>query len=484
MIRITPTFFLNQTIRTVQTHFGRIAELQEQAATGRKVRRPSDGPAQLALARFLSGDIGRIEAHLANLQEAKTTLQLSVDTLREASNLVREARQVALQANSSTLDEAQYTVLAKKVETILGRLIDVANTSVRGRYLFSGTALDVAPFEVTYGPDGRVEEVVYVGSSRPVEFVIGLSRTVVGHPPGEAIFMSRTGGTPIFRGDTGAAPGEGTSTVRSRVQLEVRHTVTTYGGGAGVQPGASSPAGDTIIGAPGVHTLTVEDTSGTGTSGTVSLNGGPPVPFTNGDTDLRVEGPNGEVVYVDMSNITPGFSGTIPITADGEMTIDGGATVVPIDFTSNQVVVHGGTGERLYVDTSGVSRTGVEVVDVEGRFDVFSLLRTMADDLRNAPNLTSDELASRIDTFVRELDRHYNKILETVGQEGALQQLVERAIARSESTKVELERLRQEAQDADISEIVLRLRAEESTLQLTLAASARLLNISLLDFLR
>ncbi len=485
LVRITPTFFLRQTIRTVQTYYGRITELQIQASTGMKVRKPSDSPAEHALGQFLAADIGRIDAHLENLEEARTTLNLTVDTLRDVADVLRAARETILQANQGTVDRAQYETLADRIDTLMGRLLDLANTRVRGRYLFSGTALDQQPFVVTEtDTEGRPLKVEYRGSNVGLEFVVGLGRTVSAMPPGETVFMPRDSGTAVYMGNTGAKPGQGTDSATGRTVLEVKHTATTYAPGSGVAPGASSADGDTILGPTGANVLTVVDTSGTGTAGTVSLNGGPAISWTNADTDLRVEGPNGEVVYVDMSAITPGFSGNVDITADGTLSIDGGATTVPITFSNNQTVTDSATGEVIFVDTTEVRRTGTELIDHQGRYDLFQLLRTVADDLRAAAGRTPSENAQLFGRAVAELDRLYNRVLETIGEQSSLLELLDGARNRAEQTRVELERLRQEAVAADISEVVLKLKAEEASLQLTLAATARLLNVSLLNFVQ
>lgn len=484
LVRITPTFFLRQTVRTVQTYYARITELQVQAATGYRVRKPSDAPADMALAQFLAADIGRIEAHLENLEEARTTLNLTVDTLRDAVDVLRKLRETILEANHATLDRSQYETLADTVDNLMNRMLDLANTKVRGRYLFSGTALDTQPFRVAESDaEGRPVRVVYQGSGEGLEFVVGLGRTVSAMPPGSRVFMARSSGEALYLGETGARPGLGTDSATGRTVLEVIHTGTTYAPGSGVQPGASSATGDTIIGPTGAHVLTIVDTSGTGAAGTVSLNGGPAVNWTSSDTDLRVEGPNGEVVYVDMSGITAGFSGNVDITASGALSVDGGTTTVPIDFSTNQRVTDPATGRVVFVDSSLIRRTGTELIDHRGRYDVFELFRTVADDLRAAADRSSEVNDALFGRHLAELDRLYDEVLEVIGEQSSLLELLEGARSRADQTKIELENLRQEAVAADISEVVLKLKAEEASLQLTLGATARLLNISLLNFL-
>ena len=123
--------------------------------------------------------------------------------------------------------------------------------------------------------------------------------------------------------------------------MTITHTGTTYAAGSGVQAGSSSASGDTILGPPGSHTLQITDTSGNGTAGTVSLDGGPPIAFTNGDTNLQVTNSSGDVVYINTSAITAGFNDSVAISTTGTMSVDGGATSTPITYAANQAVTDG-----------------------------------------------------------------------------------------------------------------------------------------------
>src|SRR5262249_39694406 len=134
---------------------------------------------------------------------------------------------------------------------------------------------------------------------------------------GQAVFGATNRGATTVIGTTGAKAGSGTDTATANTQLLVSHTLTTFASGSGVAAGTSSAAGDTIIGASGTHKLTINDTSGNGSAGTISLNGGPPVSYDSSQTNLKVQGPNGEVVYLDTTAMTPGFNGTIDMTATG-----------------------------------------------------------------------------------------------------------------------------------------------------------------------
>jgi flagellar hook-associated protein 3 len=484
-LRVTPQILVSRSIANARRHFDRLANLQEQAATGVRLLRPSDGPLQTVQVLSNKAQSLRLDTYLANVRDARTTLDLGVSALREASNIFTSAREIAIEASHATNNAESFEALAQQVDALITRLLGIANTQHAGRYLFAGTASQTSPFAIAAADgQGRPLSVTYAGSEQSAEELVGPSQTLATLYAGGQIFQQRERATTVFMGDTGAAPGTGTDSATGQGTLIVRHTATTYAVGSGVQPGTSSSTGDTIIGPAGAHRLTIIDTSGTGASGTVSLNGGPPVAFTSADTNLLVGGPAGEVVYVDTTSITPGFNGDVAITADGTLSVDGGATEVAIDFSGNQVVTNSQTGSVTNVDSTSIRRVGSEHLDYTGSYDAFEILIALRDDLRNTRGLTDRELAESISRRLGELDRVRTAVLDVVGEQSASLQTLDALERRIEDVQLETRKLTAELEAADLSEIVLSLQSQENLLQLTFAAASRVLDQSLLDFLR
>jgi len=266
--------------------------------------------------------------------------------------------------------------------------------------------------------------------------------------------------------------------------LLVAHTATTYQAGSGIQPGSSSAAADTILGPNGSHKLTVVDTSGTGAGGTVSLDGGPAIAFTNADTNLKVTGPTGSVVYVNTTAITPGFSGSVAIAASGTLSVDGGATSVPINFSSNQVVANGSTGAVTNVNSSNIQSTGTELLTYTGTYDAFQALTALRDDLRNTSGLTQNQQVQAISQSLSELKRVQQGITNVVGEQSdSLQQMQSLSSYLSQS-QLNTQKQISNLQAADVTQVVVGLQSQQNIMQLTLATVPMILNTSLLNFLK
>ncbi len=318
--------------------------LQAQATTGQKFAQVSDDPGAALSLMSTTDQEQRLTAHLANIQSATTALNTSVAALQQVNDIFTQAKSLAIQASSSNNDPTSYAALAAQINGLINNLLTAANTQSNGTYVFSGTASATKPFTVaSQDASGNVQRVGYQAAAVGASATVADAQQVELYYPGSSVFQMQNRQAAVFSGTTGAAPGTGTDSATSQGILTIQHTATTFAPGSGVQAGTSSAAGDTVLGPAGAHTLQITDTSGNGTAGTVSLDGGPAIAFTNADTNLRVTNNTGDVIFLDTSAITPNFNGNVAVTASGTMSIDGGATSTPLTFSANQAVTDGAT---------------------------------------------------------------------------------------------------------------------------------------------
>lgn len=483
-LRVTPQTLANRAVANARRGSARLGTVQEQAATGRRLLRPSDGPLDIVTVLANKAQIERLDAYLSNLAGGRASLNSSGSALQQAGDILSQARQIAIEGSHAALSPTSYEALAQQVDALLNRMLDTANTQNAGGYLFGGTASQAVPFTVARDGQGRPQSISYAGSQERASVAVNQSQLLATLYPGSQVFQQRQRGATIFTGTTGATAGSGTDSANGQGSLLVRHTATTYAPGSGVQPGTSSVNGDTILGPAGAHTLRIIDTSGTGTAGTVSLNGGPPVPFTNLTSDLRVGGPTGEAVYVNTTAIVPGFSGNVAITADGTLSVDGGATSTAINFSGNQIVTNSLTGAITNVNSTNVRRAGTDQLNYTGTYDTFQILMALRDDLRNTRGLTETQQKESLSQRLGELDRVRNSILQVVGEQSASLEQLDTLENRLREVQLQTRVWTSELEDADLSEVILNLQAQSQLLELGLRASARVLELSLMDFLR
>jgi flagellar hook-associated protein 3 FlgL len=475
-IRTTNALMVSRASTAIQRHTARIANSQEQLVTGLRVNRPSDDP---LAARSILGYRAletQLESRLRNITDARAKLDSSVSQILAAKDVLIQAKNIALESPQSfELDE-----LATQVSHMRERLVQIANSQLGSQYLFSGTAVSTRPFS----PDSSAfSELEYSGSNDPYRFHLEQDIPIELYMTGKEVFQPRDRGATVFVGNTGAAAGTGTDTGVGRAVLQVRHATTTYAGASGVQAGTDSAALDTIIGPSGAHTLTINDTSGTGASGTIALNGGNAYNFTSGDTNLKITGPDGAVVYVDTTAITAGFNGTVDIAATGTLSTDGGVTSAAIDFSANQKLTDSLTDSITYVNSTLIRQTGDAHLEYSGTQDVFGVLKALEDDLLNTRDLSTGDRQAATSRIIGDLDRVIDHLINIAGEQAATLENLDALETRYDDVRLETRRLKTETESADPADVLIKLQTDQNLLQFAYSTTAQLFNLNILNYL-
>lgn len=478
MFRVTQHQVSNITIDQLSRHTTEMYRVQQRVSSGLRIEKPSDDPAGIRRSLVQKDRVSRLEAQELSLSHVESRINSAHVQLREAGNLLLRARTVALNAQQAT-DPSEINVLATELDGILSQMVSVANSSDESGYLFSGTASLTRPF-----PDLTSTGVnQYNGTSAPT--VLHMTGDIQRNAllPGDLVFQPNERGATLVVGRTGAKPGTGTDTAVGVGKLVVDNTSTVFAGASGVSSGTSSATADNIIGPAGAHSLVINDTSGTGAFGTISLDGGVAIPFTNADTNLLVSGPNGQQISLNTTAITAGFNGTVSITANGSLSVDGGLTSTAIDFSANQVITDSRDGTVVNIDSSNIRLTGQDQLEFPGTSDAFAAIVNLRNDILNSRNLSASERAAAIDRRLGDLEVNRNHVLNVVGIQSVSLEQIDRLKTRTGDLKLSEKLELNETIAADISEAVVRLQEIQNLQEYTLASIARVLTPNLLSYL-
>lgn len=480
MFRVTQQFAAASSREHIARQSSELFRVQQQISTGLRIQRPADDPTGTRRSLIQKDRLERLTAHTTSLQHVQSRVEQAHVQLREVSNLMQRAQTIALSAQQA-LDSTEVQALTAELNGILHALGSAANSMDESGYLFSGTAALTKPFPGTVGESGISS---YAGTSVPTQLKLTGEIPRDALLPGDLVFQPLNRGPSLLIGQTGATIGSGTDTANGTRQLRVTHTSTTYSMGSGVAPGANSVTADTVLGAVGTHQLEIIDTSGTGAFGTVSLNGGAPVAFSNTQLDLMVIGPQGEQVSLNTTGIVAGFSGTVDITAEGTVSLDGGLTEVVVEFSSDQMITDSRDGTVVFVNTAGITRTGLDQLEFPGTTDVFAAVAALRDDLLNTRGLSPSDRTAAINRRVGDLERIHNHLLEVLGVQSVSMEQMDRLTSRTEDLALAEKLELNNTVAADITEAVLRLQELQNLQQFTLATAARVLTPNLLNYLQ
>ena len=464
------SIFNNMTY-ALRSHSATLSRLQEQAATGMRVLRPSDSPVDAFRISGLAAEGLTLESYVQNLDTVVRNLGTASSVLQSVSVSITRVESLLTQG-ATEFNAKQRGINAAEIDQILEQILSLANTENLGQHLFAGSLTTSAPYVATR-LGGEIVSVTYKGSLEEMSIPVALEVKHASLLVGEEVFRSDNRGDPIFYGQTGAAEGAGTSSVRGDVWLIVKHTSTDYALAPGLDEGTSASK-DTIM---GDHTLNAN-----GPAGTIQLDSGEVLTFDGTETDLKLTNENGAVVYVDASGFDMLNNGDYTITGDGTLSIDDGVTTLAIDFTSDVQPVVDSTGRILYVDSTGIVAPGNEPIRVPGTYDLFGALINARDLLRDTRDLSGQqsELLGQALESVKEVALGLS---EAVASTGGRLQAMDTLHDTLGNQKITAEGHASMLQDADIIAVAMELARTQTLYQMSLMTAGKLLSLSLLDYI-
>lgn len=466
MTRITHSMMYARALRDVKASLRDSVKLQGQVATGKRVSRPSDDPAAMLRILPLRAEVRDLDQMADRVGLARETLGLGAGSLESASDTMKKLREMLVQANNSTNSDGDLRSLGETVDQMLGQMLGLANTNRAGRYLFGGTSTDSPPFELR--TTGGKTRAVYLGDQQSVQIEVAPGTHTTLNAPGDALFQRRSRGATTFAGgNTGARPSGALDSGVGFGELRA-----SFGGLAG--------APTQIVAGAGTSTA-LGSLSYAVSGSTLSIAGGPSVPIPA--TDQNFTTADGRVINLTVSAIPTPASGTF--TARASLSTDGGATSTTVDFSSSAVqVTDSRNSSVLNVDVSALTRAGTENVTFQGTFDVFTSLIEARDTLRSANTGNRADVTAKLQRLLAEFEGAHDAVLDGINQYGSRGEQMAALTSRVDGLKVAAQESLSSAEDADLTESILQMNQQQLTYQASLAVSSRIVQTSLLDFLR
>ncbi len=158
--------------------------LSVQLSSSRRLQRPSEDPVAAGVILRAHTDLHHFKQQQETLAAALNRVYAADSPLGQISQQLVEAKNIALQGLSSSLPPDALQPLANQIQGILEYLVDEANKSVIGRYLFAGTEDNAAP--VVWDP--VTEQYQYAGNDSYQLAPVAPGRTAPTNIPGVYVF--------------------------------------------------------------------------------------------------------------------------------------------------------------------------------------------------------------------------------------------------------------------------------------------------------
>jgi flagellar hook-associated protein 3 FlgL len=129
----------------------RVANAQEQVATGKRINRPSDDPTgaqRLMQVRTLQATVTQFQGNAGAVHDRLLTADSAISSYQL---LLDRSRALLTQGASDTTDASTKANLATELDSLRTQMQSIANMRSDGEYVFGGTRQDAPPFDPTTG---------------------------------------------------------------------------------------------------------------------------------------------------------------------------------------------------------------------------------------------------------------------------------------------------------------------------------------------
>ncbi|MCG8502606.1 MAG: flagellar hook-associated protein FlgL [Firmicutes bacterium] len=461
-MRITNNMLVRNTMIHMNNNLRRLEKEQYKHASTKNIRVPSDDPIVASRALRFRTDLWEVEQFQKNADDGLSWLDMTEQGLTNLGDVIDRARDLTIQAGG-VLSIADKQAIKDEIGQMKNTIVAIGNMSYAGRYIYAGYTTDEPPFKIeNYTVDGQqLERLTYKGKilnlggpfSDTIDDVVYEADF---HLPNEGnafyseLMMFKY--DPAYMIDSAAVPPEN----QFDLALDgIKKTIVLPDGPidiADIQAQVNLAFQGTA--APPVPRIVVSDEGGR-------------IKFTVRKGEyLRISETDGN--GLDLAKL--GFE-------------DGADSKQNIEYEI-------GVGNRVDVNVEGDEVFGR---DVAGLFDTFVKFEMALDEKTQYKTAYKNELTGDIVVVTHDLatgdlladwDVALDRVLKVQANVGARVNYLEMTKARLEDTHLNFYSLKSKNEDADMAEVIINLKMAENVYRSSLAAGARVIQPTLLDFLR
>ncbi len=181
-MRVTQFTFYNDFLINHQKDLNDLTKVQTQISTGKKIEYMYDDPTVYTEYIKLDSEINSFDQIKKSADFALNFSRETDTTMNDMVTTLTSFKTKLLNAANDTNNDTTRNAISDELKGLLNHLKDLANTSIDGKYIFSGSAFNKKPIDNNYQYQGNDKEVkAFLGAGVQREYNI----------PGSEIFFGR-----------------------------------------------------------------------------------------------------------------------------------------------------------------------------------------------------------------------------------------------------------------------------------------------------
>jgi len=181
-MRVTQFTFYNNFLLNQQQDLNELTKVQTELSTGKKIEYMNDNPVIYTKYLSLDEEINSFSQIKKSAQFAKTFANETDTTLNDITDTLTSFKTKLLQAANATQNDTSREAIVSELKGDLDHLKDLANTSLDGKYIFSGSAFDKKPIN---------DDFQYQGNDKKVKAFLGAGVEREYNIDGKSLFLGR-----------------------------------------------------------------------------------------------------------------------------------------------------------------------------------------------------------------------------------------------------------------------------------------------------
>jgi len=149
-----------------------------QLSTGQRIDAPSDDAPAMQRVLNLRTEKKQNQQFYRNAIDGLERSKVSFSSLEQIKDLLVRASELSANISGAS-SEQEYKAKAAEIDQLIQQGVNVANTRLRGNFLFSGDTTLQQPFNANFDSNGKVTSVSYSGSADAPQIRIGEGETSI-----------------------------------------------------------------------------------------------------------------------------------------------------------------------------------------------------------------------------------------------------------------------------------------------------------------
>jgi flagellar hook-associated protein 3 FlgL len=413
---------------------------QGQLASGKKIQRPSDDPIVAVRALRLRSNVREIEQYKSNAKDALSWMDVSENSISNIIEIVKKARGLCVQAANGTLGTNERKSIITSLKQLKEQLANEGNVDYAGRHVFSGFKTDKSlTFTKAVSMDYKITE------KFTKDDVESIKKIVNGSPNPRVINVDRIRLGYSNIKDTSISKLKIDST--SGTELDVKDRLSK-------DAKAYEPAEGEVY--------FLKDTG--------------ELIFNSKDKgnikDITFEYNKDKFEKNDLNPIH--YFECDHTDAIGNIThYDNKRDNISYQVSYNQSI--------------SINALGKDLISVDLMRDLEEMINEVGKVSQNGSkydDLLKDSLGDKFNKLIGKIDKHKDNLLKQQADLGTRINRLDLTINRLDDDKVNLTDLMSQNEDIDIAEVIMKMKSQEMVYNAALMSSNKIIQTTLLDFIR